>query len=518
MLIPASIVGLFCFIYGWATLGSDKPSNKVCDKSLDVILLCPACSIDCDFTVVYDSCIYSRFAYLFDNPATVFFAVFMSLWATVYLEMWKRYSARITHKWDLSNFDAFEEYPRPEYLARLSNAEKKKLNVITRMYEPYVPYWQKQLPYTILSVSIVCLLIIVALASVVGVIVYRVTVRAALATLDDEESGVNSQDKSTLRTFTPVITATTAAVLNLMCILAFNWVYSRMAIHLTELEMPRTQTEFDNSLTLKMFLLQFVNYYSSIFYIAFFKGRFVGHPGDMTMDRKALIGKTQEECPTGGCLLELAIQLAFIMIGKQALGAVWETSQPWLEFLWNKWKLQRIKKRRLSTMSAGEEEEEVEHPSSSQWEDDYALASWGPQSLFYEYLEMVLQFGFVTIFVAAFPLAPLFALLNNIFEIRLDAKKMITAFRRPVAQRVKNIGIWYKILDTIGKMSVITNAIIIAFTSDFIPRLYYYYENGSLEGYFESTLSLFEIGDLKRQDLFKEIEEYKRRGHNDTYC
>ena len=30
----------------------------------------------------------------------------------------------------------------------------------------------------------------------------------------------------------------------------------------------------------------------------------------------------------------------------------------------------------------------------------------------------VLQFGFITIFVAAFPLAPLFALLNNWVEIR----------------------------------------------------------------------------------------------------
>lgn len=37
--------------------------------------------------------------------------------------------------------------------------------------------------------------------------------------------------------------------------------------------MPRTQTEYDDSLTLKMYLLQFVNCYSSIFYIAFFKGK-----------------------------------------------------------------------------------------------------------------------------------------------------------------------------------------------------------------------------------------------------
>lgn len=53
-----------------------------------------------------------------------------------------------------------------------------------------------------------------------------------------------------------------------------------MAEYLTELEMWRTQTQFDDSLTLKIYLLQFVNYYSSIFYIAFFKGKFTGHPGN----------------------------------------------------------------------------------------------------------------------------------------------------------------------------------------------------------------------------------------------
>ena len=36
----------------------------------------------------------------------------------------------------------------------------------------------------------------------------------------------------------------------------------------------------------------------------------------------------------------------------------------------------------------------------------------------YMFIFSVLQFGFITIFVAAFPLAPLFALLNNWVEIR----------------------------------------------------------------------------------------------------
>lgn len=46
----------------------------------------------------------------------------------------------------------------------------------------------------------------------------------------------------------------------------------------------------------------------------------------------------------------------------------------------------------------------------------------------------------VTLFVASFPLAPLFALLNNVIEIRLDAKKFVTELRRPIAVRAKDIG------------------------------------------------------------------------------
>ncbi len=56
------------------------------------------------------------------------------------------------------------------------------------------------------------------------------------------------------------------------------------------------------------------------------------------------------------------------------------------------------------------------------------------------YHSAVIQFGFVSLFVASFPLAPLFALLNNVIEIRLDAKKFVTELRRPDAVRAKDIG------------------------------------------------------------------------------
>jgi anoctamin-1 len=108
-----------------------------------------------------------------------------------------------------------------------------------------------------------------------------------------------------------LVTPAAAAVLNLVVITILNYIYSYLAAYLTNLEFLRSQTEYDESLTLKIYLFQFVNYYSSIFYIAFVKGKFVGYPAKYNR----IFNFRQEECSPGGCLMELCVQLAIIMIG-----------------------------------------------------------------------------------------------------------------------------------------------------------------------------------------------------------
>ena len=89
-------------------------------------------------------------------------------------------------------------------------------------------------------------------------------------------------------------------------------------------------------------------------------------------------------------------------------------------------------------ISSKQLQSELSGEGLSQINADYRLVD--NEGLFQEYLEMVLQFGFITIFVAAFPLAPLFALLNNWVEIRLDAQKFVCETRRAVAERAESIG------------------------------------------------------------------------------
>ncbi|XP_066944766.1 anoctamin-1 isoform X7 [Macrobrachium rosenbergii] len=469
MLIPASAVGLLCFIYAVSTINDHQPSNDICNKQLN-ITMCPLCDHFCDYWSLEETCFHAKFTYLVDNPSTIFFTAFMSLWAALFLEMWKRYSAEITHRWDLTGFDIQEEHPRPQYLARLRHIKKKTVNIVTKTLEPRPPFWRMRFPGVMISLSTVFLLVTMAIVAVLAVILYRMSVLAALSIHGD----------SVITSYAIIFTSTTAAFINLICIMIFNQIYARVAERLTELELQRTQTEFDDSLTLKIYLLQFINYYSSIFYIAFFKGKLVGYPGDYNR----VFGSRQEECSPGGCLLELSVQLAIIMVGKQMMNTCMEMVIP---LLW-KW---------YNMLTVPETQREA-YNRWPRWAKDFRLVNFDPRGLFPEYLEMVLQYGFVTVFVSSFPLAPLFAFLNNVFEMRLDAKKLLTHFRRPVSQRVKDIGIWFKILDSIGKLAVVTNAFIIAFTSNFIPELVYTHvvsRNHNLDGFLNHSLALFDIGD-----------------------
>ncbi|KAL1491248.1 hypothetical protein ABEB36_011870 [Hypothenemus hampei] len=487
ILMAPALVGLGCFIYSLTTVSENKPTNDICNLQLEH-KMCPLCDVWCDYWDLNETCVHSKITYLFDNPTTVFFAVFMSLWATTFLEMWKRYSAEITHKWDLTGFDVQEEHPRPQYLARLAHVKRKSVNVVTNTMEPHVPFWRIKVPMTIFSFSVVLLLVCLAFATVLGVVLYRMSVLVSL------KVPLDKIDHSSVMLFTTV----TAASINLIAILVFNQIYTWVAEYLTEFELLRTQTEFDDSLTLKIYLLQFVNYYASIFYIAFFKGKFIGSPENY----HRIFGYRQEECGPGGCLLELCIQLAVIMIGKQAMNTILEMLFPlffkWLNTL-------QVKTGLLKERNSCKE-------CRPQWVKDFKLVEWGPRSLFPEYLEMVLQYGFVTIFVAAFPLAPFFALLNNILEMRLDGTKLLTLYRRPVSQRVRDIGVWYRILDSIGKLSVVTNGFIIAFTSDFIPQLVYRIKgNGTLESYLNNSLSYFNTSDFDSNSM-------QRSTDNVTIC
>ena len=54
---------------------------EICDPNIGGnITMCPLCDKVCDYQKLDSSCLFAQITYLFDNPATVFFAIFMSFW------------------------------------------------------------------------------------------------------------------------------------------------------------------------------------------------------------------------------------------------------------------------------------------------------------------------------------------------------------------------------------------------------------------------------------------------------
>ncbi|KAK3739467.1 hypothetical protein QZH41_007863, partial [Actinostola sp. cb2023] len=446
MLVAAAFVGLLCFFGGLGSIDSFVPTQEICNNSNTKLFhMCPLCDVDCSYWSLTISCRYARLTHLFDNEGTVFFAAFMALWSAVFLEVWKRKEASLAYEWDMMDFDEAFEPMRPRFVAAV---KERRPNPITGVLEPFIPYYTQLIRQTC-SMALVMFMVVLVIAAVAGVIIYRAAVSAALYAYPNE--GVRRGAR--------IITSITASCINLLAITILSCLYDKVALSLTNWENPRTRTAYTDTLTLKMFLFQSVNMYSSLFYIAFFKNTMiVGKPGDYNR----IAGGRLEGCDPSGCLIELCIQLAIILIGKQLISLVMKFVVPCVKRWWN-----RKQQRNL-----------LENGKLDQWEKDYLLNSEPEFRMFYEYHDVVIQYGFVTMFVAAFPLAPFFALLNNILELRIDAINFVVNFRRPVAQRAQDIGSWLGILQIMSKVAILVNSFVIAFTSEFIPSSWLW-RNGS---------------------------------------
>uniref|UniRef100_A0AAY4BV99 Anoctamin n=1 Tax=Denticeps clupeoides TaxID=299321 RepID=A0AAY4BV99_9TELE len=473
MLFFAAVMGVICFLYGVLSYEDNVSSKEICDSKIGgIIVMCPLCDKKCSYWKLNSTCLSSWQSHLFDNEATVFFAIFMGIWVTLFLEFWKRRQARLEYEWDLVDFEEEQQQLqiRPEFELKCTN---RRLNRITQEMEPFLPLPSKCARFC-LSGATVLFWICLILACIMGVIAYRLAVYAAFASIMKDSPTNHIQLVGSL--ITPQLaTSVTASCINFILILVLNFLYEHVAIWITDMEIPKTHLEYENKLTMKMFMFQFVNFYSSCFYVAFFKGKFVGHPGDYRYMFGRWSGLRNEECDPGGCLIELSTQLVIVMAGKQLV---------------------------LLGVASGDRKAR-KHPEKvySRWEQDHDLLSFSQFGLFHEYLEMVIQFGFITLFVASFPLAPLLALFNNILEVRVDAWKFTTQYRRTVAAKARNIGAWQEILNVVAILSVVTNAFIMAFTSDMIPRLVYLYayhpgSEATMRGYINNSLSVYEISQI----------------------
>ncbi|RZC33898.1 anoctamin-5-like [Asbolus verrucosus] len=400
MLIPASAIGFLCFLLGTLIFipSFDQRIREVCDSG---IFLCPRCLVEhCKYDQLKNSCFHAYLLHFFDNPLVVTFAALMSIWSTIFLELWRREEAMLQIRWNLCSTES-DFSMRPEFE---EHATHHKYSKISGTMEPYMPK---------------------------RVLCYRYTI--------------------------------TAAVILLLVFIA-----------------KLTQVDFDNSYTYKSYAIAFVNNYSVIFYIAFMKARFYTYPGDKKLWKK-MGGLGSDLCDPAGCIIELGIQMVIILLAKNLIMTARQYIVPQMLIFLNKFRKRKAKDVRII----------------NQWESDYLLNTVFKYHLMQEYMQMIIQYGFVTFFVAAFPLAPLLALFNNIIELRVDAFKFTSAYRRTIAHKVANIAAWNGILQGVTYIGVATNAFVIAFTSELVQRTIYETKiNSSLVGFVNYSLSAYNTSEF----------------------
>uniref|UniRef100_K7FFN9 Anoctamin n=1 Tax=Pelodiscus sinensis TaxID=13735 RepID=K7FFN9_PELSI len=467
ILLLAAVPGIFLFLYGIFHFNSSQVSKEICEANTTI--MCPLCDQKCPFWQLSDTCTYAKVTHLFDNEGTVFFAVYMALWATVFLELWKRKRAKVVSGWELYRWDDDEVRIIPA-----SDLEELALQLIN---DPN--YKLRKYQHSYAGSTAVLLLVLLMIAVLIGIahalVIYRV-----MATVIFTKS-----DSEFLRERADTLAVVTGAVLHYVTIVIMTKVNRRVALLLCDLEEPRTFCEREKIFTVKFFTFQFFTYFSSLIYVAFFLGRINGRPGNYVR----VAGKWRlEECHPSGCITDLFIQMVIIMGLKQTLSNFVEYLSPPYN-----------RTDQGHRLSAGEEE-----PGQEEWLRNYQLNDVNIFSLFDEFLEMMIQYSFTTIFVAAFPLAPLLAFFNNCIEIPLDNYKMVWLQRRMVPRRANDIGIWLQVLEAIGILAVIGNGLVIAITSDFIPMQVYKYayspcvlqnrtDIDCLTGYINNSLSVFHI-------------------------
>lgn len=234
-----------------------------------------------------------------------------------------------------------------------------------------------------------------------------------------------------------ILSTKLCSYINGLQIKVMNYLYRIVAVKLTFWENYEYESKYNDSLTLKLYLFQFINSYVSLFYIAFFKSSFEG-------------------CLDGDCLGELTTQLTSIFLINVAMNGA-ELGTPLLK----NWLKKNSEKKALEKMI---QSGEVVRTELTPIEEQSKLADY--DTPLDDYMELIINYGYVIMFSCAFPIVPMIALLINIFEIRVDAFKLTHLCKRPYPDPANSIGEWEIIIRTISFLGALTNTGIIIFTTD----------------------------------------------------
>ncbi|XP_061631223.1 anoctamin-10 [Phyllopteryx taeniolatus] len=293
------------------------------------------------------------------------------------------------------------------------------LNPVTGRVEPLFPEWQRDLRMALVSIPVVGLFLGMV---VLGMLCFYWGENQVMWLHEEWDSMV-----SQTLLYAP-------SVLHIVYTNVLATVYKTVAQSLTEFENHREESAFQNHLTAKVLVFTFFNYFAVLFHIAFVKQ-------DVPLLRK---------------------RLASLLVVTQLVNQVTEVVVPFL--------VDRF-------VSAPHRKESEDDPEEDKFRNQITLPVF--PGLFAEYIELLVQFGYLSLFSCVYPLTAVLLLLNNVTEIRSDAYKICKLFRKSFSAPVANMGVWQIAFEILSFVAVMSNCWLLTLSPQ-LQRLHH-------EGHVSST-------------------------------
>ncbi|CAJ1396036.1 unnamed protein product [Effrenium voratum] len=375
-----------------------------------------------------------------DDPYMPFHSLFVVFWAACFVRCWDRFCAAKAWQWNVHGLDKRPDEHRPEFRGPLHTSR------VTGQPERHYPYSKRLFAY-LLSVLVTSLMLMIAFWVMIcslnlqgymetnATSFEQVFYIAPLARLS--HTGAIFDPHQTeyfgLLAFGPV-------ALHVLAIMHLNKIYRFVAEWLTVNENHRLLEQHQSSLIAKRFLFDAFDCYISLFYVGFVQQ-------DIRKLRQELI------CLYGVDSLRRVLLESIIPLV-----------------------LEQISKRRISKKAL-----ELKRSEQAHFIEALEVLDQPLYEQFDDFLEMVIEFGYVTLFASAFPLAAALSVVSNMVELKSDMFKLAVVYQRPISHRVSSIGIWGQLLQIIMSISVLTNVMIFSMSEQLASWAPWLYKEASFE-------------------------------------
>ena len=346
------------------------------------------------------------------TPLDIFlmvFSVVIIIWATLFLKTWEQKEKKYAFIFGTENFKSSEpdsELFDPDYEIEFVFGEKIHLSTT------WIHNLKRAFSYLVL------------------VIMISSTCAITYSLLHHKKKKLKEDTKENYWYNTSINMV--YASINAIQIKIFNYIYTFLATRLNKWENYKKDHIRLNDLAIKIIIFDFMNCYSSGFYIGFVK--------------PAL----NEPC-VGTCLRELETQLYTTYLINFALN-IFEIATPYLMYKFFEYNYKKNSKHKI---------EEIKTHSVI-----HQLLCNETSTMIYEYNEMIINFGYVCLFSVTAPLTPIILLILVWVEKLVDVFKIFFLVRISIIEEATGINIYNILAKSLMFIGMLTNIGMILFSKD----------------------------------------------------